>query len=72
MVHCLYTFVTQNRLNPFVSEDLSTCIANPIRFRATHSRLAYGYEANGNQRLALRCAKYNGTFARMFTRYRQR
>ena len=30
------------------------------------------YEANSNQMLALRCAKYNGTFKWVFTRYRQR
>jgi hypothetical protein len=27
---------------------------------------------HANQRLALRCAKYNGTFDRVFARYRQR
>jgi hypothetical protein len=29
---------------------------------------AWWYEDNSNQMLALRCAKYNGTFARVFTR----
>lgn len=33
---------------------------------------AWWYEANSNQMLALRCAKYNGTFARVCARYRQR
>jgi hypothetical protein len=33
---------------------------------------AWWYAANGNQMLALRCAKYNDTFERVFTRYRQR
>jgi len=32
---------------------------------------AWGYVANGNHMLALRCAKYNGTFARVFGRYQQ-
>jgi hypothetical protein len=32
---------------------------------------AWWYETNSNQMLALRCAKYNGTFARVFERYRQ-
>ncbi len=27
--------------------------------------------ANSNHMLALRCAKYNGTFERVFTRYKQ-
>jgi Uncharacterised protein family (UPF0236) len=30
---------------------------------------AWWYEANSNQMLALRCAKYNGTFDQVFTRY---
>lgn len=33
---------------------------------------AWWYETNSNQMLALRCAKYNGTFERVFARYRQR
>jgi len=33
---------------------------------------AWWYEANSNQMLALRCAKYNGTFDRVFERYRRR
>jgi hypothetical protein len=33
---------------------------------------AWWYECNGNEMLALRCAKYNGTFARVFERHRQR
>ena len=32
---------------------------------------AWWYEASSNQMLALRCAKYNGTFNRVFARYRQ-
>lgn len=32
---------------------------------------AWWYVANGNHMLALRCAKYNGTFDRVFERYRQ-
>jgi hypothetical protein len=32
---------------------------------------AWWYEASSNQMLALRCAKYNGTFDQVFTRYRQ-
>jgi Uncharacterised protein family (UPF0236) len=33
---------------------------------------AWWYELNSNQMLALRCAKYNGTFNRVFERHRQR
>jgi hypothetical protein len=33
---------------------------------------AWWYVTNANQMLALRCAKYNGTFDRVFDRYRQR
>lgn len=33
---------------------------------------AWWYEANSNEMLALRCAKYNGTFERVFERYRRR
>lgn len=32
---------------------------------------AWWYEVNSNQMLALRCAKYNGTFPHVFERYRQ-
>ncbi len=32
---------------------------------------AWWYVANGNHMLALRCAKYTGTFARVFGRYQQ-
>jgi len=33
---------------------------------------AWWYEVNGNQMLALRCAKYNGTLDQVFVRYQQR
>jgi hypothetical protein len=33
---------------------------------------AWWYEINSNQMLALRCAKYNGTFNQVFTRHQQR
>jgi hypothetical protein len=33
---------------------------------------AWWDESNGNQMLALRCAKYNGTFDQVFTRHQQR
>jgi hypothetical protein len=33
---------------------------------------AWWYVTNANQMLALRCAKYHGTFDRVFARYRQR
>jgi hypothetical protein len=33
---------------------------------------AWWYEGNSNEMLALRCAKYNGTFDRVFERYRRR
>jgi peptidyl-tRNA hydrolase len=33
---------------------------------------AWWYVTNANQMLALRCAKYNGTFDRVFVRYQQR
>jgi hypothetical protein len=32
---------------------------------------AWWYVTNANHMLALRCAKYNGTFDRIFARYRQ-
>ena len=41
----LHSFVVQNRLKPFISEDLATCTANPIQFRTTRGILAKGYEA---------------------------
>jgi hypothetical protein len=41
-----------------------------------HTRLkrsgAWWYELNSHQMLALRCAKYNGTFDRVFERHQQR
>ena len=41
-----------------------------------HARLkrsgAWWYMANSNHMLALRCAKYNGTFEQVFERYRQK
>jgi hypothetical protein len=33
---------------------------------------AWWYELNSNQMLALRCAKYNGTFDRVFERHQRR
>ncbi|MBM3225434.1 MAG: ISKra4 family transposase [Candidatus Tectomicrobia bacterium] len=33
---------------------------------------AWWYESNSNQMLALRCAKYNGTFEKVFARYQSR
>ena len=45
MVNRLHEFVAQNTLKPFVSEHLLQCTTNPIRFRVTNGRLAYGYEA---------------------------
>src|SRR2546427_13308328 len=33
---------------------------------------AWWYVANSNHMLALRCAKYNGTFGRVFERYRHK
>ena len=38
----------------------------PVRLQRSG---AWGYEDRSNQRLALRCAKYNGTFAQVFTRH---
>ena len=41
-----------------------------------HGRLkrsgAWWYEVNSHRMLALRCAKYNGTFERVFTRHQHR
>ena len=41
-----------------------------------HTRLkrsgAWWYEINCNQMLALRCAKYNGTFDQVFVRHQER
>jgi hypothetical protein len=49
-------------------ESSNTCIC--------HGRLkrsgAWWYEERSNQRLALRCAKYNGTFDQVFARHQQR
>jgi len=45
-------------------ESANKCIC---RVRLKRSG-AWWYEANSNQMLALRCAKYNGTFERVFTR----
>lgn len=39
--------------------------------RLKHSG-AWWYENNSNQMLALRCAKYNGTFERVFKHHQQR
>jgi hypothetical protein len=45
----------------------NTCICH-VRLQRSG---AWWYEARSNQRLALRCAKYNGTFDQVFIRYRQ-
>ena len=41
----------------------------PVRLKRSG---AWWYETKSNQMLALRCAKYNGTFERVFARYRRR
>lgn len=41
----LAKFATQERLKPFVSNELVDRTENPIRFRTTKGSLAYGYEA---------------------------
>jgi hypothetical protein len=47
----------------------------PQRRFICHVRLkrsgAWWYEVNSNQMLALRCAKYNGTFHQIFTRHQR-
>lgn len=57
--------------NPIGSGGIAS--ANPC---ICHVRLkrsgAWWYVTNANQMLALRCAKYHGTFDRNFNRYRQR
>jgi hypothetical protein len=49
-------------------ESANTFIC-PVRLKRSG---AWWYVTNANQMLALRCAKYNGTFDRVFARYRQR
>ncbi len=46
--------------------------ANKFICHARLNRLgAWWYVANSNHTLALRCAKYNGTFEHVFDRYKQ-
>lgn len=47
-------------------ESANTCICH-VRLKRPG---AWWYEANSNQMLALRCAKYNGTFDQVFARLR--
>ena len=49
-------------------ESSNKCICH-VRLKRSG---AWWYECNGNEMLALRCAKYNGTFDRIFERLRQR
>jgi Uncharacterised protein family (UPF0236) len=49
-------------------ESANKCICH-VRLKRSG---AWWYVANANQMLALRCAKYNGTFDRVFARDRQR
>jgi hypothetical protein len=48
-------------------ESANKCICH-VRLKRSG---AWWYVTNANQMLALRCAKYNGTFDRVFARYRQ-
>jgi hypothetical protein len=50
------------------SESSNTGLCHGRRKRSG----AWWYEGNSHEMLALRCAKYNGTFDRVFERYRQR
>ena len=49
-------------------ESSNKCICH-VRLKRSG---AWWYEANSNQMLALRCAKYNGTLEQVFIRYQQR
>jgi hypothetical protein len=49
-------------------ESANKCICH-VRLKRSG---AWWYVTNANHMLALRCAKYNGTFDRVFARYRQR
>jgi hypothetical protein len=49
-------------------ESSNTCICH-VRLKRSG---AWWFEASSNQMLALRCAKYNGTFDQVFARYQQR
>jgi hypothetical protein len=49
-------------------ESSNKCIGH-VRLKRSG---AWWYKANSNQRLALRCAKYNGTLDQVFVRYQQR
>ncbi len=48
--------------------SVNKCICH-VRLRRSG---AWWYVINANQMLALRCAKYHGTFDQVFARYRQR
>jgi mannose/cellobiose epimerase-like protein (N-acyl-D-glucosamine 2-epimerase family) len=48
-------------------ESSNTCICH-VRLKRSG---AWWYEASSNQMLALRCAKYSGTFHHVCARYRQ-
>jgi hypothetical protein len=50
------------------SESSNKCMCHVRRKRSG----AWWYEINSNQMLALRCAKYNGTFDQVFARHQQR
>ncbi len=41
----LHSFVAQKRLKPFISAELLSCTAGPLRFIPLRGPLAYGYEA---------------------------
>jgi hypothetical protein len=49
-------------------ESSNKCICH-VRLKRSG---AWWYEINSHQMLALRCAKYNGTFDQVFVRYQQR
>jgi hypothetical protein len=49
-------------------ESSNTCMCH-VRLKRSG---AWWYKANSNQMLALRCAKYNGTFDQVFVRHQQR
>jgi hypothetical protein len=48
-------------------ESANKCICH-VRLKRS---VVWWYATNANQMLALRCATYNGTFDRVFARYRQ-
>ena len=46
-------FVTGERIKPYISNELSAVITDPIKFRAPNGSIAYGYDAESLHRVCL-------------------